>query len=252
MTEWTFYARVLPERVPLTFSLPLAKVELPFTGTNVSLETAIFTSQVVVRLVHESGPESNVGELRNAVEQYLRTSLDVIGYEMGFGLDVDMISAQRLGSHDWHVFGINIPALAARSRFGRGGLPAELLAAIGSEPKAQMALSDFREAMKIPAQTGFYCYRCVETIMQWFRVEGETKASAWSKLRGDLKIDEDVLKMLQGFAASARHGEYAGMSDADRLQCFTYTDEIIFRFLRRLVKKFGSDHPEEFTSLILL
>jgi hypothetical protein len=58
------------------------------------------------------------------------------------------------------VFGIEIPVLAAR-RAGENvsALDGRFVDAVGRNPAAQLVLADFREAMRLPIGTGFYCYR---------------------------------------------------------------------------------------------
>ena len=114
MTTWTFFARVLPERIPLTWGGPtegtayFAPLDLSYR-----FKVAIHTSHAIVDITvdHEN---YDLPSLRNIAANHLRLVTDLVGYLKGCYFDIEVVAAVRKDTNDWHIFGIEIPVLAAR------------------------------------------------------------------------------------------------------------------------------------------
>jgi hypothetical protein len=108
-------------------------------------------------------------------------------------------------------------------------------AVVGSAA-AQIALSDFTNAMRFPIGTGFHCYRAIEAMMQSMKEnEKDDDGVAWLRLRANLRIDRAAVDAVKTHADMPRHGKPSGMTDADRVKVFKISDEIIRRFLAYIV-----------------
>jgi hypothetical protein len=92
MTRWTFFGRILPERIPLSVTLPEQRVEAPEFGLRYRVTIQIDKSQFVIPVIIESG-RVDVLTLRNLIENDTRGVTDLIGSSF----DIDIISALSNG-----------------------------------------------------------------------------------------------------------------------------------------------------------
>ena len=196
---------------------------------------AIHSSQCIVDLEIEDGETLDIFSLRNIAADAVGTLTDLVGYQHAICFDVEILSAIRRDNDEWFVFGIDIPALAAR----RVGNPSEIstdrLIAVTQNIPAMMVLADFRKAIRDPVGTGFYCYRCLEAMMQSMKEKDDEKdAVAWEQLRERLQIDRSAIDAVKAHADFPRHGRPSQISDAQRARVFDLTDEMIRRFLSYL------------------
>jgi hypothetical protein len=241
MSRWTFFGRVVPERIPLSIGTPLKwSSETMGLGIKMDVGFVIADGQFICNATVTHG-STDALTVRNLIEVQIRSVVDLIGYLNAVRYDVDIISAVDLETHDRVVFGINIPVLADRRRNakagdypGPGSLPGDLLQTVTSEPAAQIVLQEFREAMGFAIGTGFHCYRAIEAMMQSIKA-GDSEKAAWDRLRQHLCIDRGAIDRVKNHADLPRHGRPSSISDSDRAKVFEITDEIVRRFLRYLL-----------------
>ena len=109
----------------------------------------------------------------------------------------------------------------------------DLLKAVSEEVAAHLVLADFREAIRSPAGTGFFCYRAVEAMMQSMKMSQDDKddGPAWNQLRTRLQVDRSAIDAIKMHADYPRHGKPQSIGDADRIKVFRLTDEIVRQFL---------------------
>jgi hypothetical protein len=238
MNRWTFFGRVLPERVPIKWDIPLegsARVQ----GLDIVFDfrVVIHSSQAIVDITVREG-DADLPSLRNAAVDCIRQITDLVGYKQGSCFDVEVVSAIRRDTADWTVFGVEIPVLAARRNVGEvGTIDEKLVSAVGRNPAAQIVLADLREAMRVPIGTGFYCYRAIEAMMQSMKGSpDDADGPAWELLRQRLRIDRAAIDEVKRHADFPRHGKLSSISDSERAKVFVLTDQIIERFLAYLVR----------------
>jgi hypothetical protein len=94
------------------------------------------------------------------------------------------------------------------------------------------ALSDLNSAITSPNDTGFYCYRAIETLMQEFKQPGEESKVAWPKLRDALQVTQAWIKPLTDNSLSNRHGELKGLSGNERSFLMKRAWMLVYRFAR--------------------
>lgn len=223
--EWTFFGRVLPERVPVTVHIPGIKM-----GDD-TLDLHIHLSQITLSLKTSDFSE-DAYTVRNSLDSFVRTILDLIGYDHGMSFDVEIISCTNsLGN--WWSFGAEIPVLFQKKQHSSYTVESDTFNLFLTDPSVFIALSDFREAMRMPMQTGFFCYRAAESMMQSVKTTTlEKDGLAWNRLRAALNVDKTALNFIKGHADWARHGKTGEITDSERAQMFLLTDEIIGRYLR--------------------
>jgi hypothetical protein len=235
MTQWTFFGRILPERIPLKVgeqvSFRSEQNELQF---QYQISIRIADGQFVAPVDIHSGPD-DVITLKNLVEGDIRTLTDYIGYRSGISFDVDMISAICDDGRSV-VFGIAIPVLQESRANQMPSIEIQRFTPYLDDIPAHMVLADFREAMRNPIGTGFFCYRAIEAMMQSMKANPTEKDDnpAWAELRRRLQIDESAIYAVKAHADYPRHGKVSAMSDADRTMVFRLTKQIISRYLEYL------------------
>ena len=234
MEAWIFQGRVLPERIPVRISQPIeGEATVPTFGLSYKWSYAIADSQIVADLTITKG-NTDLNTLKNLLEDHIRSMLDLIGYQQGVSFDVEIVSAVNSIDKTKCVFGIAIPVLQQRRKDSQlNQLSTDTMIAIAKEPHAQIVLADFREAMRIPTGTGFFCYRAIEAMMQSMRNGSEEKV-AWPRLRERLRIDRGAIDYVKSHGDFPRHGRPSEISDSERAKVFEITDLAIERFLAYL------------------
>jgi len=241
MARWTFFGKLHPERVPISSGQShRGKATVSTLGLDFEFRIELHASQLILDINVLSG-NADIGTLKNLATSLARGLAHIIGYRVGGHFDAEIVSAIDRDSDDWRVFGVEIPVVADKRRRERTGERIEvrtaLFMAVGQSTAAQMALDDFTSAMLRPTDTGFYCYRAIEAMMQSMK-SGPTDTNdgpAWERLRTDLRVERAVIAVVQKHAEMPRHGKPTGMSDADRATVLDLTDRIIERFLAYLL-----------------
>jgi hypothetical protein len=244
---WTFFARILPERVPLTLHQTLQGTVVGAIIGEYTFRVLLHASQAIVEMMLKRD-DVDLLSLRNAVVQHIRTVTDLLGYLQGCCFDVEVISAVCKETNDMEVFGIDIPVLAQKRKDRElGKLEKSLLNAVGGNVTAQMVLADFREAMRMPINTGFYCYRAIEAMMQSMKsAPSDLDSPAWQLLRDRLRVNRSAIDQVKQHADFPRHGKVSEISDAERAKVFNITDEIIERYLQYVERECKPLRQEEF------
>ena len=89
-------------------------------------------------------------------------------------------------------------------------------------------------AMDAPHETGFYCYRAIESIRQKFHTENRGKGQSWQVMRETLEIEEDNIRFVKGFADSRRHGDIVDVPGQTRKEILHLTWDMIWKFINHL------------------
>jgi len=125
-----------------------------------------------------------------------------------------------------------------------------VFASVMKDAFAKIALANFRESMRNPAETGFFCFRAIEAIMQSMKTNpNEKDEKAWTRLRDVLRVDWGFIKEIKKHADHVRHGKPSAISDSERAKVYDYTDRIIDRYLRYIVSGRAGLSPAEFEVL---
>ncbi|SRR5579871_809648 len=231
MSKWTFFGRILPERIPLRVEGPEWTSEA--FGLRYRTKVQIADGQFVVPATIESG-QTDIHTLRNLVENDIRILTDLIGYLHGGSFDIDFVSAVA-DDGKAVIFGMTIPVLKETRKEPATEIAGDLLQSVAGDISARMVLADFREAIRTPVGTGFFCYRAIEAIMQSMKTNPkDDDKPAWALLRARLQIDRPVIDEIKAHADYPRHGKVSSISDDERANVFRLTDEIVRRYLTYL------------------
>ncbi len=248
MATYIFTGKVMPERASVNISASSFHLEAKDAGISFDAIVSIGTSQVSVVLNTETA-NADVSTWKNYVEDSVRTLVDAYGYLSGRGYDIEITSVVEPNGKQI-VFGVGIPELEEAQR-ERPLAFHEILEVVNSSQHLRRALGDLREAIRSSLDTGFFCYRAIESIRQSFKKaeDGDKDGPSWERLRNALRIDRSWIERIQAFAVPQRHGETPYMSGEDRLLAMQRAWKLIDRFCIYAHKGFMSLDESEFEIL---
>ena len=231
---YIFAGRVVPERALLDVS----EVRLHTSATEDVPEGDLFIevlkSQISARFIG-SAEVTNIFTLRNIVEDSARMLLDVAGYFYGYGYDVEIVQMIRPSTSQKQIFGIDVPAL--KGMVATAGIQVNDIFKALAKPQGDYlrhALADLREAIKSPKDTGFFCYRAIESLKNSCIQRNQGADEGWGLFRTTYSLDKSEIMGIKAFADDVRHGNYSkakGMTDRDRAETFRKTWNIVNKYI---------------------
>lgn len=225
--KYIFSGTVHPERFPLTIERikgELGADDSPFVGT---IFVSIILSQVVVDL--DTDDNLSTVDLKNTVETFVHTIVDVFGYLKGLAYTVEIRSVYLPSSFEYQVFGTDVVAISHDESNRPLGYSDTLQLAL-RHPTLYMALKDLRDAMKKPHDTSFHCRRAQEGIAKFFTTDSVSKNTDWESVKRNLKLtDSDIVKH-----SNQRHGIYSSVNGSDRIETMMKAWRFVDRFIEYL------------------
>lgn len=235
MTPYLYEGLILPERAQLSLQF---EVHFKHLTSDVSARAcvSVVLNQVAVWIY--SDVKWDIFDLRNVVKTILQNEVAVIGYLKGYAYEVEIrrVLHPELGIDN--VFGIDIPCIAERNesinldariafiRERTTGIEGILL---------NRCFNDLVMAMKSPDDTGFYCYRAIESLRQHciikFKLNPENKSMQWKKLREIAQCDENTIRSIKESADPLRHGDVMSITSEDRKTLFLKTWDIVDSYI---------------------
>lgn len=237
MEPYLFYGIVRPERAQLSLRIAL---EFTHVGSGVpdTAEVSIILNQVVVWV--RSDFVWDIFDLRNVVKNIVQNELALVGFVRGYAYDFEVTRVVSPSRQIDHVFGIDIPALSKRNS------AVDLMTAIG--PLRSLAegplgvfvhrcLADLASSMKDAENTGFYCYRAVESLRHHcaarHSLQGSDKSTQWRKFRELSGASEETLRDLKSAADPLRHGEGSHVTSQVREELFSKTWDVVEGYFQK-------------------
>jgi len=248
VSRWTFFGRILLERIPLSVEGPELTGEA--LGVRYRSKVLIRYGQFIALVTIENG-QTDIETLRNLLENDVRILTDLIGYLRGGSFDVDFVSAVSDDGSSV-TFGITNPALLGARQGPLGEIDSDLLRSVALDTPARMVLANFREAVRSPVDTGFFCYRAIEAMMRSMKTSPkDSDKTSWDLLRTRLQVDRPVIDAIKAHADDARHGNISSISDDERGKVFRLSDEIVRRYLTYLRRGKTTLPSSEFPLFVL-
>lgn len=181
-------------------------------------------------------PEKNILTLKNMIEDGARVQLDIAGFCYGCGFDLEIISVSDSTTGSLNVFSVDVGAVATYA--AAQGITVEMVFTVLNEPTRgevlRICLANLREAIRVPSDTGFFCYRGVEALLQYY-IQHRTaadKSRAWEMLQRQLSIKEETTRLLSEYAKPARHDEFVRISDEERAECFVSAWSVVGQVIK--------------------
>lgn len=235
MPIYVFNGRVLPERVNAGVNPPQKlSISIPEANLEFDLTISIYASQISVIL--ETASESpDIPTLKNYVDSFVRMLFDAGGYLECRGYDLEITSVVEPNGQ-FSVFGVEEGALKRSRTDGTSINMADLWLLLTSGEKSrplQRALGDLREAIRMPHDTGFFCFRAVESMRQLFVEvkDGNETETSWERMSSALRIEQSYIAVLERFGKPQRHGETPYMSGDNRFIAMNRTWQIVDRYI---------------------
>ena len=216
MPEYTYAVTgiVHPERADVTISK--ASASFGSDGEFGEFSFSVFKSRIA-GILRSKKPLENAKFAAHLIERSVRGITDTLCFTNGCGYDVEIIQLIDLQTGAHYVFGIEDEVVASLNVAGR--LSPERVADLHRTKFGrylQRSFSDLREAVRVPQDSGFFCYRAVECLVHYFMFEhaGEKrkKSDAWVLLRDTLGVAEDEIRDIQSASdpQRRRHRDRAG------------------------------------------
>jgi hypothetical protein len=237
---YRFVGRLLPERADVKLLIPPFDYESKdknFRGT-VYLEIIYSQINVIFKTTSEI---NNINTLKNYIEDSVRLHVDAFGYLNGCGYDIEIIGMLDTNNHE-ELFSVDFnPIYKKRAERTKNFL--KLLSLFNGTEQGnflQLTFSDLREAIKKPKDTGFFCYRALESICQYFANQmnnSKSNSDVWEIMKSELNYSYDLKEEIKVKSDDIRHGKSVYTSGQDRDKLLEITWDIIDRFVKYLYKK---------------
>ncbi|MCG7392977.1 hypothetical protein MHY87_08685 [Microvirga sp. ACRRW] len=243
--KYVFTGLIYPERAMLNIPQTIARnINSPHAGLVGYFTFNIIFNQLVATF--ESSSEiDNLYTLRNTVEELAHSIVDLMSIDTLFFRDIDIKTAYDVRRGITHVFGIDFPGLSPTEQTA---VDLDFYFSIASQSRYfQKAVTDLKYALKIPPDTGFFCYRAFEALVNDFRVSFslKDKLAGIKKLEETLHVHPDCGKRLMELASEVRHAHPVWISGDERAQAVQIVRDMIKRFAlyRKTGRTLVESHP---------
>lgn len=216
-----------------------AKFSHVSSGAYAEAKVSVILNQVAVWVNSEH--EWNIFDLRNVVKNLVQGHLVMLGYLVGYAYDLEITRVLSPERQIDFVFGIDVPFLAARAE---GKNINDELVKLREKTVGEKGLllsrcfNDLTSAIKNADDTGFYCYRAIESLRHHCAMakglKDAGKAAQWSALREFSGVNETSLRTVKEAADPLRHGELGGIPAISRDELLKLTWEIVDAYVTRV------------------
>lgn len=237
---YVFAGLVHPERADVNvrpLRLEISSLDGTFGG---QIFLSIQRSQISV-VFNANAPIEDLKTVRNGIRDVVQSAVNLLGYFVGCGYEVEIIQLLNHPSFGQQVFGVDVPALSEyreKMSLEVGRRFEDYYSLLQDENGLYLrrALADLSLAIKSPSDTGFYCFRAIESIKQYFsKVKSISKdKAAWEMTRNELDVDRVDIDFVKNFADPVRHGDILNLSGQERDQIFVKTWSIIYKYIEYL------------------
>ena len=217
-----FSGSVLPLRGNVTL-LPQKLVLREYPDYPITISINRSDVQVVADWPSE---RMNLFHMRTQVEGAVMSLVDVVGYMVQCGYDVQIHSAVDCETGEHTVFGVGQP-IEVKNEYPE--LPDNLPDLVSDNP-LRLAFANFREAIRVPNDTSYFCFRAIESIRQAFGNSSKNINGTWDNMRSALNLSRSTLDEFSDCAIPLRHGDFAEQAWPVRKRHMEIAHEVIRRY----------------------
>jgi hypothetical protein len=249
---YVFYGRVLPERrdVDIERRFFFQEMHNEFGVIKGRVHFEVSNSQVVACVYNDQIIEE-IYTFRNGILELISFNLHALGFVKGIPLDVDITcvfdstkgetiffetttikEAKPISAHKEEAL-LNLQIVDDR-------IPMHI----------RIALSDYNAALRSVQDTGFHCYRVVESLMHCHRLlnDGDITKNArpedWQNFLNFIRTPESVKRKIESHAWFERHGKPNVISSDNREWLLEYTWYIIDNFVTACIEMHNTGASE--------
>lgn len=231
--KYIFTGIVHPARADVNIEKYKCYIKGVFVDINGEMECSCYRSIITI-IFYTSSNIGDINEIRNMVRNTISIKVHYLGFILGCGYDVE-IDRVVFPNGDVTIFGVDFPALHEyRNNPELKKLNQRNILGGNASPVVSIVLSDFNNALIDPINLPFNCYRCIESIMQFYKSENMESKDAWESMRSKLNIERSDIDMIKDYADSIRHGRIENRTDSDGVKIVTATWDMIFKFFKYL------------------
>jgi hypothetical protein len=237
--SYIFFGKVFPERVNVYFSPPIVlnikNEEAEIEGV---LTIYVDLSQIAIRFESKQIVK-NCYTLKNIIEDAIRMLLDTLGYTLGCGYDVEITSMIDSLGNPQIVFGVSIKPNIEEFKSKRPKTFQEIFPLFFDERGnyLRLCLSDLREAIRKPKDTGFFCFRAIESLTHYFANKNsldkkKDSKKIWEIFKDEVGIIEEDIRSIMDYSDPVRHGGTINISPEERQKILDLTWEIVDKYVK--------------------
>jgi hypothetical protein len=238
MEPYLFHGVVLPERAQLSLTFGVKFSHLA-SGITAEAQVSVVLNQAAVWV--ESEHNWDIFDLRNVVKNIVQGHLAMIGYLKGYAYDVEITRVLSRERRIDYVFGIDIPCVVNRNpNIDLNEALLRLREKTTGENGVFLhrCFDDLVSAMKHADDTGFYCYRAIESLRHHCAslngCREASKAKQWETFREVAVVEEKSIRSIKLAADPLRHGEPGAVATIDRAELFNSTWGIVDAYLNKI------------------
>jgi hypothetical protein len=244
MKRLFFSGIIHPERLGLT----IGTIEQGLGSDDVihgNMKFSISNGQLAAFIEWDNESE-DVFTLRNIIQAAVEPVVNIASFLKGFAFAVEVVRVFDEGLNQSFVFSNEIPTLVERNQ-RRELTEVKFIYPLCCGPEGlylRRCLNDLNLAIKHPDDTGFYCYRALESLKQFFgALTGEKDdRKQWAAMASTLGGKEEDIKPIKDLAFPARHGVPDPITDQQRKNIFLLTWDIVEKFIDYRLKEGGSNY----------
>jgi hypothetical protein len=236
--SYLFYGVVLPERAQLTHKAVIKFSHLDSKKPG-KATISIILNQLVVSV--ETDQKWDVLDLRNVVKTILQNQLAMLGYLKGYAYDFEITRVLNPNHKIDYVFGIGIPCIEKR---GKSVNLDQKLSELYKKTTGlngvyiNRCFNDLIFSMKYADDTGFYCYRAIESLRHHCssvtNLSEANDKQQWEKFREVSSVKKSKILYIKDFADPTRHGGTISITSKNRENIFEVTWNIVESYLENI------------------
>lgn len=250
--HYIFAGRTTPDGVAVKFDVSDPPLKLTVSGVDgqtcqVSL---LLSGGIYIALAVEAQAAINdITTFRNQMTTICDSIYHAASFLNGRHLSVELTSLTEVETHRFWTFSDEVPDLQS-TRHERPVAIEELTKLAITNAYLRISLSDLSHAIASPNDTGFYCYRAVEALMEEFKLPDESDSGrAWKRLRDALQVTQSWIGPLTNASRANRHGELQGLSGQERVFLMQRSWTLVYRFACLRSRGIGTLPTSEFPLL---
>jgi hypothetical protein len=247
MATFILAGRVIPEKAGVNIHPVKISFVARVAGFQGEITVSVISSQICVRL-ETRDLDVPKDTMKNYVEHTVRTIVDLYGITEGNGYYTE-ISYMVDPQGQQTILGNPLRELK-EIEMERPLSFQKLLPVIVKSHLLPRVLEDLREAVRSPFDTGFLCYRAIDTIRKNFIQEDDFEdRQSWERMLEKLRIDAGWMASIQDFAKSQGFIGPMYIPESERRAALEKSWKVVYRYCIYVINNLEPLSAAEFNLL---